>query len=252
MSCEFIKQVALYADDEMDRADQEKMAAHIPGCMECTSTLANHLDLKKAVRVSGKSFSAPPDLHAAIFRQIHQDQTPQRQGVSAWWKWISAPVTAVLLAAVVLLSLPHTGSKDKEDALLAELVDQHVVALSSANPVDVVSETRHTVKPWFQGKLPYTFNLPEVEGTPYKLVGGKLTYARQTAGAELLYMAGQHKVSVFIYQANSRQEKPLHKFRELSFNCTHWQQNGLEFYMLTDAQDEADRLATMLQEVNRS
>ena len=49
-----------------------------------------------------------------------------------------------------------------------------MIALSSPNPVDVISDDRHTVKPWFQGKLPFTFNLPELAGSNFTLIGGTL------------------------------------------------------------------------------
>ena len=47
---------------------------------------------------------------------------------------------------------------------LSEVADLHVATLASASPVDVVSTDRHTVKPWFQGRIPFTFNLPELAG----------------------------------------------------------------------------------------
>ncbi len=54
-------------------------------------------------------------------------------------------------------------------AELAELTDLHVATLASSSPVDVVSTDRHTVKPWFAGKIPFTFNLPELAGTPFQV-----------------------------------------------------------------------------------
>ncbi len=42
-------------------------------------------------------------------------------------------------------------------------LDQHLATLSSGATPQVVSTDRHTVKPWFQGRLPFSFNLPEPE-----------------------------------------------------------------------------------------
>ena len=141
---------------------------------------------------------------------------------------------------------PRSSGKDP---LLAELVDQHVIALSSPNPVDVISEDRHTVKPWFQGKLPFTFNLPELAGSNYKLIGGKAVYVQQKPGAELLYVIGQHKISVFVLQM------PVGRVSgaQSTFNVKSWDENGLRFYLVTDASDaEAGQLIKMLQDANRS
>ena len=51
---------------------------------------------------------------------------------------------------------------------------------------------------WFQGKLPFTFNLPELQGSLYKLDGGKLVYFRNQPGAQLIYELRKHELSVFI------------------------------------------------------
>jgi anti-sigma factor RsiW len=139
-----------------------------------------------------------------------------------------------------------------KDPMIAELIDQHVIALSSPNPIDIANSNRHVVKPWFQGKLPFTFNLPEIGGTSFTLIGGKLVYAQQLPGAELLYMAGQHKVSVFIFQGTDNHDRAPVKARNLSFTSTTWQQGGLHFILLTDAQDEADPLVKMFQDANKT
>ena len=78
------------------------------------------------------------------------------------------------VALVLIFALgPVDASHSAREQALAELVDLHVATLASANPVDVISTDRHTVKPWFQGKLPFTFNLPELQNSSFKLVGGR-------------------------------------------------------------------------------
>ena len=58
--------------------------------------------------------------------------------------------------------------------------------LASANPYDVVSSDRHTVKPWFQGQIPFAFNLPEFAGTEFTLLGGRLVYLHQQPAAQVV------------------------------------------------------------------
>jgi anti-sigma factor RsiW len=192
--------------------------------------------------VAGRSFTAPPELHAAVYRAVRPDKS-----VSPWWKWVLAPLSVLLLGIVGFLLIP----KSQGNPMLAALVDTHITALASEHPVDVISDSRHTVKPWFQGKLPFTFNLPEVAGTSFTLLGGKVVYAGQNPAAELLYTAGPHKISVFIFAARTPSEK-LVSTRDRSFNVNQWTEGGLDYYLVTDASsDEAGKLVSMFQETNR-
>ena len=119
--------------------------------------------------------------------------------------------------------------------MLSELVDQHVATLASANPVDVVSTDRHTVKPWFQGKIPFTFNLPELQNSPFVLVGGRVAYLQQAPGAELIFRIRQHNISVFIFQEQALKESATEGGAALSFSMKSWKQNGLYYFAVTDA-----------------
>jgi anti-sigma factor RsiW len=242
MSCRWREEeVAAFADDELDPAAQAEFAAHLSACRECPAALSERLELKRAVRLAGRFYAAPPELHAAVYRVLHP-----RASVNPWWKWTLAPLTLLLLGFIGFLLYP----KPRADPVMARLVDQHVTNLATANPVDVISSDRHTVKPWYAGKLPFTFNLPELSGSSFQLVGGKVVYAEQQPGAQLWYLAGPHKISVFVFQTRNPNDKPLFN-HDLSFNVNRWTQGGLVYYLVTDGSpDEAGKLVRMFQDAN--
>ncbi len=243
MNCEYRQKISLYADDELGPTEYQQVSEHLRSCDECSAALLELLEMKKSLRIAGNRYSAPPDLRASVQKIVH---TPEPR--SAFWKWglATACVLALVVAALIFRPRPQ------QDTLVAELIDQHVTALSSDNPVDVISSDRHTVKPWFEGKLPFTFNPPELTGTSYKMVGAKLVYAHQMPGAELLCQAGQHRVSIFIFQAAGKDDRRPKMSRNLSFTVSDWTEGGLKFYLVTDASaDEASHLTSLFWDANK-
>lgn len=242
-SCEWRERIGLYVDGELEPGAEQAVAGHLQNCADCSSAVQEQQALKKAVRVAGKRFAAPPELYASVQRKMLP-----RRSVGRWLQWSAIVASTVLLAVVVFawLSRPSASS-----ATVAQLIDQHVTMLASANPVDVISSDKHTVKPWYQGKLPFTFNPPELAaGSPFTLIGGKLTYAQHSPGAELVYQVRQHKISVFIFQARDVQGEP--SAGNQAFVVNGWQQGGLQYYIVTDAaREDADRLRSLFKEANQ-
>jgi anti-sigma factor RsiW len=152
----------------------------------------------------------------------------------------------LLTASIFLLTLQHNRTSQQQ--LISELVDQHVAILASANPVDVVSTDRHTVKPWFAGKIPFTFNLPELQGSPFVLVGGRVSYLSQSPGAELIFRVRQHQISVFIFQDQPGSSRTNESVRTaLSFQVRTWSLNGLQYFVIGDASpQDLDNLSTLI------
>ena len=140
-------------------------------------------------------------------------------------------------------------------AAFEELADLHVNALSSTNLVDVVSTDRHTVKPWFEGKIPFSFNLPDLSGTEYTLLGGRSVYFHQQPGAQLIVSMHQHKISVLIFQRTEDLgrafSKPTVRDRRTSFGIEAWQTKQLSFALISDTDSAGtENLARLLKQVN--
>ena len=115
----------------------------------------------------------------------------------AWMPALAAfAVALVLIVASAALWMRHSA----REQTLAELLDLHVATMASANPVDVISTDRHTVKPWFQGKLPFTFNLPELQNSPFKLVGGRVDVFQAQPGRPAFVRTSQSP-DVCLYSA---------------------------------------------------
>jgi anti-sigma factor RsiW len=243
-NCEWRKKIGLYVDGELEPSAEQAIAGHLQNCTDCSSAVLEQQALKKAVRVAGKRFTAPPELYASVQRQIHSKERSQ-----PWLKWSLIAASTVLLAVVTLAWFARPSASN---ATVAQLIDQHVTMLASANPVDVISSDNHTVKPWYQGKLPFTFNPPmPPTGSPFTLLGGKLVYAQNSPGAELVYQVRQHKMSVFIFQARDVHGET--SAGNQTFVVNGWQQGGLQYYIVTDAaRKDADQLRALLQDANRS
>ena len=149
--------------------------------------------------------------------------------------------------------MTYFGRQRSERAqTFSELADLHVAALAGSNPVDVVSTDRHTVKPWFAGKIPFAFDLPELQNSEFSLVGGRVTYLGQEPGAELIYRFRKHEISVFIFQEGAAgQALPSDSGpqKRVSFTVETWSAGGLRYFVLGDAgAEDIAKLASLFKQ----
>jgi len=218
-----------YLDGELSASEMRAVQEHVRGCPACAADILSRVQMKRAVQAAATKRFRP----SAEFRQRVRAQIEPRSGFMPVRVWA---IAAALLIIVSLVLLSGRERKMARQQVFNEIADLHVSALASGNPVDVVSTDRHTVKPWFQGKLPFTFNLPELQNSQFILVGGRVTYAEQSPGAELIYQVRKHQISVFIFQ--ERAFEPLageEARRQSSFNVESWSQNGLRYFVIGDA-----------------
>jgi anti-sigma factor RsiW len=247
MACErWTEKLDAYVDGELPAAEARALDEHLRGCASCAAESLRTVQQRRAVQGAFHKFTPDPAFRARVQKSI---AAPRPSLWSRRWLpvFVTATATALLIAIAVLLSLNR--NRNSEQHLISELVDQHVATLASSNPVDVVSTDRHTVKPWFEGKIPFTFNLPELQGSPFVLVGGKVSYLGQSPGAELIFRVRQHQISVFIFQerepSNVHQDETVRT--ALSFEVRSWRHNGLRYFVIGDASpQDLDKLSELI------
>jgi len=236
-----------YLDDELPPGEAAPVREHIGTCPKCAAEIAELVRVRRGLRAARARFAPSAEFRRSIEQQIRQ---PDRRS------WRPQLVSAAALIAAVLLIVIAFGLFLHRTGDLAEIADLHVNALASANPVDVVSTDRHTVKPWFQGKIPFSFNVPEFAGTEFTLLGGRMVYFHQRPGAQLIVAVRQHKMSVLIFQDDLELDRafalPAGISHRKNFNLDTWQLQGLRFFVIGDADPSVvAKLAQTFREANR-
>jgi anti-sigma factor RsiW len=237
MTCEWRGKLDSYVDTELPGPEAAELEEHLRVCPACAADALQRLQSKRMTQAAARNaFTPRPEFRLKIETMIAARKKPR--WVSAWLPKLSVAV------ALIVLSFFSAGlwlQRSQRRQAVGELADLHVATLASANPVDVVSTDRHTVKPWFAGKLPFTFNLPELQGTPFKLVGGRVTYLGQNPGAQLLFDAGKHHISVFIFQDRNELAKlgSGAATTRSAFNTETWTEGGLRYFAISDVEPAA-------------
>jgi anti-sigma factor RsiW len=252
-------------DQELSANQAIVVKKHLDGCPACTSSALIQALLKGAVAKAGQRYSSSTRLEERLRRLSTGDSEislPDMRGKahssrSAWWI-----VSSALAAAAVLLIVAgswiatqrqtqHTQIASLQQAgLVSEVLDQHIATLAANQPPQVISSDRHTVKPWFQGKLPFSFNLPETLPADTKLDGANLTYLHNRPAAQLLYSIGRHRVSVLIGQKQDVLVSNASTTDRSGFHVTEFATDDLEGIAISDI--DPTRLSALVRAIEQA
>jgi anti-sigma factor RsiW len=239
------------ADGEVSAEQMAGVLEHLAGCAACTKAALAQMMLKSAAARAGRRYALAEGVQARMVQTAARGSGVNKGAKSGGRSFGRAgwmAVAAVLLA-MVSVGLLEQGLGRREDArgeeaaLVTEVMDEHVAALAANGPPEVVSSDRHTVKPWFQGKIPFSFNLPEGLAADVTLDGANLTYLHHRPVAQLLYTIGKHRVSVFVQERDGATAKEL-KVEQAGFHVLGFETAELRVVGVSDVEEA--RLAGLM------
>jgi anti-sigma factor RsiW len=120
------------------------------------------------------------------------------------------------------------------EAMVAELVDNHVRSLIGDHLTDVRSTDQHTVKPWFNGKIDFVPHVVDLGAQGFPLIGGRVDYIRGRAAAALVYGRRRHFVNLFIWPDSGAEAGETTRNYN-GYSLLHWITGGMSYWAVTDA-----------------
>lgn len=218
-------------DGELDVSVRAAVDEHVKTCILCAQDAGALERVSLAIRDEISRNPAPQHLRNNIrFALRGAEYLERRQPAGHWKQWAAAAAAALLV--VGLGSAPFlVNARNHRQAIAQELLSAHERALLGRE-VDVISTDRHTVKPWFNGKLPFSPPVADLADKGFPLEGGRVDYAGGRPVAALVYRRRLHRIDVFIWPAGDT--RPPARFESNGFHELSWQKNGFAFTCVSD------------------
>ncbi len=192
--------------------------------------------LSTIVQSQAERHAAPAALRERIVSAIRQADAPARRGweFQGWRLWLNLGASFAMGAVVSVTATYFLAAGSMQGSLANDVVAGHVRSLMAAHLADVSSSDRHTVKPWFAGKLDFVPPVPDLATEGYPLVGGRLDYIAGRATAALIYRHRQHTINVFVLPRDERLPAPPAAFTAQGYNVTGWRNESMQFWLASD------------------
>jgi len=251
--CDKILLVQAELDGELDAAEAAALATHKTSCPVCREAAA---DIARARAVIDRSLyrTMPDALRTRILAEIEAAQeaeAPPPQPVASaaprrWRRWTLPPFSlglgsfglgAACAAALALLVLSSPEpSITGQPSLTEQVVAGHIRAMQPGHLEDVASSDRHTVKPWFDGRLDFAPPVKDFAVTGFPLRGGRLDYLAGRPVAALVYQRDKHIIDLFVWPARGNSSPPPDTAQRQGYNVVHWTQDGMVFWAVSDVE----------------
>jgi anti-sigma factor RsiW len=229
MTCRETKNLLnAYVDGELDSAGSLGVEKHVQGCASCLTDAENLHALASAIENGGLRFTAPQRLKTNVQAALREANPAPTRSIFNW-RWGSAVAAAVLIVVVSMQWL-----KPSQETLMNEIVSSHVRSMMANHITDVASSDRHTVKPWFSGKLDYSPPVKDLTDQGFRLLGGRLDYVDSRPVAALVYQRSQHLINLFVWPSNNTVTKQEDQLTRQGYNLIHWTQSGMSYWLVSE------------------
>jgi anti-sigma factor RsiW len=216
-----------YLDGElapMDIARFEHRLAEEPA-------LANEAAARRALRESmraGLTADVPSD---ALERRVMAGvNLPAKAPPPSWRSLAASLMIGALLGGTVTFGILNQPGGDVAN----EVVSAHIRALMAPQPIDVQSSDRHTVKPWFAGKLAFAPKVVDLSAQGFQLVGARIDVIGLEPAATLVYSNGKHFISVVEMPGSSAPPTALQLHVERGYFALAWSDGAVAYWAVSD------------------
>jgi anti-sigma factor RsiW len=218
--------VHAYCDGELDPANALALERRMAQDPRLAAERDRVVALRHAMGRLKRAPVAPPALRAKVERAVGM----RRPAVRPTW---SALAASVMLAAVVSVGATWSvlGPVADNGRVVDEVVSNHIRSLMATQKVDVVSSDEHTVKPWFNGRIPVSPRVVDLKSDGFPLVGGRIDVIEKTPVPSLVYQVRKHFISVTEMQGGGA---PPPERTTDGYHVIGWTAGGVTYWAVSD------------------
>lgn len=222
-----------YMDGELDALTNRQVEQHLDGCATCRAGIEGFSRIRASLRNQDLYYPAPTTLTQRIETAVRMDtQSLRIRRFPAWRNFAAA--ASVLVAFVAGWSLARYRTPD--DVVPSEVVASHVRSLLDNHLTDVVSTDKHTVKPWFDGKIDFAPPVQRLDGTAFTLAGGRVDYMDDRPVAALVYRYRLHVIDLFVWPSTHPSTSVSISHRQ-GYCLAHWNAKNMTYWAIADVED---------------
>lgn len=246
-SCEtFRTWASARRDGELPLRQELALDGHLEGCVECQAYAVSLEAVVARLQQADVAEAAPAGLATRVRAAIGAARPARKAGsarkarfyLTYWGRWLAVPAaTAAALLAVVMI-LPTAN-----DARFAD----HVHAVASRHPTDMVATDLTALTPWFVQKVNYAPPVLAASEVGCELLGGRIADIADKKTAALAYSCGGHDVTVYVEPSGKGTKAPVAQTRD-GYHMVSWRGAKLACQAVSDL-DQAQllRLARFIQ-----
>jgi len=241
-----------YVDGELDASTALRIERRIESDPAFKAEFERLTALRSALRSGVPRETTSAELRARIAAITTQrpparvPRTPVLRSRSFEWRQMAASVivAASLASAGTAVFLRGDGSNPNE---ANNIVAEHRRTLLSANPIDVESSDRHTVKPWFDNKLALSPQVIDLVADGFPLAGGRVDVVGGKLVPAMLYHRHAHLISlVAVPRQGGRDDgaAPSSATQD-GYEVAGWHGQDFDYYAVSDvAKDDLAAFVT--------
>jgi anti-sigma factor RsiW len=221
--------VHAYLDGELDSSHALELEQRMAADPRLAAERDRILALRDVLREKLPRPAVPPGLRARVERAVGL----RRASLQPSWRALAASVlvTAMLASGSTFLI---TAQRETSDRVAEDVVDNHMRALMAPQPIDVASSDRHTVKPWFNGKIPESPRVVDLATKGFPLVGGRIDAIERQLVPTLVYHRNKHVISLSALQVPGRPNMPPWRRDSDGYHLLGWTDDGVAYVAISD------------------
>jgi anti-sigma factor RsiW len=244
MNCDDSRAYLLaYLDDELGVAESLLVQKHLSRCEDCRRIQNQQHALRTALRDPDLIAHPSADFSKRLQAVVHQAAKEEARAQRLSWlealrfgsfRLIPAALVLVLTAAMGAIFVMNHARTSQDQLIARAVLAGHIRSLQANHLVDVPSSDRHTVKPWFQGKLDFSPPVPDLSELGWTLIGGRLDYLDGRPVAALIYKRRMHNINVFLWPNRGSVDDAIKLEDAQGYQILHW--NGAEttYWVVSD------------------